>query len=242
MATPPSASPDGVPAALGSARTLIDRLLGQGRDLAREAEDAAARRLGVGDDPAARTGLRQAGLAGAGALGLLATLMGSRRRGAAGGAGRLVVLGGVAALGKVAYDAWSRTGAGGAGQAALAELGPESAEAERRAETLLHAMVAAAKADGHVDEEEASAIEAEMEDLPESARRLIRTAMSGSLTPEQVAARVGGGQEAREVYAASALLSGRDHPGEAEHLDRLARALGLSEEEARGIEDSLHAV
>ena len=76
----------------------------------------------------------------------------------------------------------------------------------------------------------------------ESARRLIRSAMAGSLTPEAIAERVEGGQEAREVYAASALLSGRDHPGEALHLDRLARALGLTEDEARGIEASLHHV
>ena len=154
------------------------------------------------------------------------------------GRGALLV-GGLGALGKVAYDAWAR--AGGAAGSRLADLG-EDDEAERRATTLLHALVAAAKADGHVDEEEESAIAAEMEDLPEAARNLMRAALANTLSPEEIAARVDGGQEAREVYAASALLSGREHPGEADHLGRLARALGLSDDEARGIEDGLHAV
>lgn len=234
--TPPAALPaDG---AAVTARSTLDRLLGQGRDLARAAEDAAAARLGTGDDPAARARLRQAGIAGASALGVLLALVGGRRRGRL--SRNALVAGGVAALGRVAYEAWSRSGASG-GQTALADLGDED-EAERRATTLLHAMVAAAKADGHVDEEEASAIEAEMEDLPDAARRLIRTAMAMDHTPEAIGARVEGGQEAREVYAASALLSGRDHPGEVDHLDRLARALGLDEDEARAIEDSLHAM
>ena len=59
--------------------------------------------------------------------------------------------------------------------------------------------------------------------------------------PETIAARVTGGQEKREVYAASALLCGRDHPMEVDYLDRLARALGLSDDEARRIEGDLLA-
>lgn len=174
---------------------------------------------------------------GAAPFGLLAALRGGRRRALSRNA---LLLGGLGALGKVAFDAWARSGATG-GQPPLADIG-EEAEAERRATTLLHAMVAAAKADGHLDEEEESAIAAEMEDLPEAARNLMRAALAGTPAPEEIAARVDGGQEAREVYAASALLSGRDHPGEVAHLDRLARALGLSEAEAREIEAGLATI
>lgn len=180
-------------------------------------------------------GPRPAGAAGPTSLAM--ALMGGRRRALSRNA---LLLGGLGALGKIAYDAWLRSGAA-KGQPPLAELG-EDAEAERRATTLLHAMVAAAKADGHLDEEEESAIAAEMEDLPEAARNLMRSALTGTLAPEQIATRVEGGQEAREVYAASALLSGRDHPGEADHLDRLARALGLTEADAREIEAGLAAI
>jgi uncharacterized membrane protein YebE (DUF533 family) len=206
-----------------SVRSILDRLLADGSARA------------VGD--AGRPGMGEAGLGRAGTLGMLAALMGGRRRALSRNA---LLLGGLGALSKVALDAWSRSGAAKR-QPALVELG-EDAEAERRATTLLHAMVAAAKADGHVDEEEESAIAAEMEDLPEAARDLMRAALAGTLAPEEIAARVEGGQEAREVYAASALLSGRDHPGEVAHLDRLARALGLSEAEAHEIEAGLATV
>jgi uncharacterized membrane protein YebE (DUF533 family) len=216
-----------------TARSFLDRLLSDGRALARQAEDAAAERLGVGESPAARADLRQAGLAGAGALGLVALLLGQRRQiGAARGA---LLLGGIAALGRVAAGAWARTGA------APAALGEDADET--RARTLLFALVAAAKADGHIDEEEHSAIEAEIEDLPLSIRGLLGEAIAAPSDPEGIAARVQGGQEAREVYAASALLCGRDHPQEMDYLDRLARALGLPEDEARRIEaDVLAAV
>jgi uncharacterized membrane protein YebE (DUF533 family) len=97
-------------------------------------------------------------------------------------------------------------------------------------------MVAAAKADGHIDEEEHSAIEAEIEDLPPSIRGLLGEAIAAAPDPEGIAARVHGRQEAHEVYAASALLCGRDHPEEEDYLDRLARALGLSQDEVGRIE------
>ena len=63
-----------------TARTILERLLTEGRNLARQAEDTAAQRLNVGDDPASRQKLRQTGLAGGAALGVAAMLLGSRRR------------------------------------------------------------------------------------------------------------------------------------------------------------------
>lgn len=208
-----------------TARPLLDRLLSDGRALAQQAEDAAAQRLGIGDSAAARAELRQAGLAGAGALGLVALLLGRRPLGAARSA---LLLGGIAALGRIAAEAWARTGA------TPSAIEPDAIEA--RARTLLFAMVAAAKADGHIDEEEHSAIAAEIEDLPPSVRGLLGEAIAAPSDPEGIAARVEDGQEAREVYAASALLCGRDHPEEVDYLDRLARALALPDDEARRIE------
>jgi uncharacterized membrane protein YebE (DUF533 family) len=218
------------------ARSFLDQLLTEGRDAAQRVEDAAAARLGVRDEPASRAGLRQAGIAGAGALGLLTLLLGRRRGGMLRGA---LLLGGIGALGRVAMDAWARTGA--APDPVQALLEDDGAEA--RAATLLLAMVAAAKADGHIDEEEHSAIEAELDDLPPVVRGLLGEAIAAPSDPLAIAARVRGGQEAREVYAASALLCGRDHPAEEDYLDRLARALGIADEEARRIErDVLAAV
>jgi uncharacterized membrane protein YebE (DUF533 family) len=222
-----------------TARTLLERLLTEGRALAQQAEDSAAQRLGVGDDPASRQRLRQTGLAGGAALGLAAILLGNRRRNSF--SRNALLLGGLGALGKVAMDAWSKGGGAHAlpSERAIGQLG--DSDAEERARTLLIAMVAAAKADGHIDEEERSAIEAEREDAPEPIRALIDEALRSPAEPEAIAARVTGGQERREVYAASALLCGRDHPMEVDYLDRLAGALGLSAEEARRIEGEVLA-
>ena len=222
-----------------TARTLLERLLTEGRALAQQAEDSAAGRLGVGDDPASRQSLRQTGLAGGAALGLAAMLLGSRRRGSF--SRNALLLGGMGALGKVAMDAWSRGGGAHAlsSERAIGQLG--DSDAEERARTILIAMVAAAKADGHIDDEERSAIEAEMEDAPDAVRALIDEALRSPSEPEAIAARVTGGQERREVYAASALLCGRDDPREVDYLDRLARAMGLSEDEARHIEGEVLA-
>lgn len=196
------------------ARTLLHRLLTEG-----------SRRSGGG---AAGT-----------ALGLAAVLMGGRRRR---GFGRSALLtAGAGALGKVALDAWRQRQAGAAVPGRPYGEVAEDDEAEERAQTLLMAMVAAAKADGHVDEEEESAIEAEVEDLPVSVRELLADMMARPASPEAIAARARSEQEGREVYAASALLCGRDHPDEVAFLDRLAGALGLGRDEARAIEDGLLA-
>lgn len=211
----------------------LDRLLAEGRALARRGEQAAAERLGVADDPAARERMRKAGLAGGAALGLAALLLGGRRRNRF--SRNALLLGGLGALGKIALDAWQQKQDQPRPLAAL----PDE-EGEARARTLLFALVAAAKADGHIDEEEHSAIEAELEDAPEAVRQLIGEAMKRPADPETIAAMVRDAAEAREVYAASALLCGRDHPAELAYLDRLARALGLPEAEVRRIEEGLH--
>lgn len=212
----------------------LDRLLQEGRTLAQKGEEAAAQRLGIADDPAARERMRQAGLAGGAALGVAAMLLGGRRRNTF--SRNALLVGGLSALGKIAFDAWQNKGAQ---VRALADLSED--EGEARARTLLFALVAAAKADGHIDDEEHSAIEAELEDAPEAVKALMGEAMARPADPEAIAAMVRDEAEGREVYAASALLCGRDHPDEQAYLDRLARALGLSDEEARRIEGGLHA-
>lgn len=183
--------------------------------------------------------------AGAGAIGKLALDAYTRRnpQGAGGAVG-----GAFDSMAQMAHDAKSKGGVVGALGTAFSEILGEKPSgeltddaAEDRAKTLLYAMVAAAKADGHIDADEASAIEAELEGAPAAVRALIEQAMRDPLDPEALAARVTGGQEKREVYAASALLAGRDHPDEVAYLDRLARALGLQDDEARRIEDGLHA-
>jgi uncharacterized membrane protein YebE (DUF533 family) len=128
------------------------------------------------------------------------------------------------------------------GAAALARLLLRARPAEEEGDegrAVLLAMVAAAQADGRIDEEEMSAIEAELDGLPPSLRATYARALREPMAPEAVAALAHDAGERRDVYAASVLVTGRDHPLEAAHLDRLAAALGLSASEARAIEADL---
>ncbi|WP_176559538.1 tellurite resistance TerB family protein [Rubellimicrobium roseum] len=220
-----------------TARSFLDRLLTEGDEPIRSDEGPAAGSPGVGDDPAGRQG-RQGTDPEGGATpgGVLPVLLGGRRRALSRSA---LLAGGVAALGKIALDAWAQARRSVATDPTIGAVEGDAAEA--RARTLLFAIVAAAKADGHIDEEEHSAIDAEIEDLPPAVKGLLGEAIAAAPDPEAVAARVHCGQEAREVYAASALICGRDHALEMAYLDRLARALDLPSEEARRIEGDVLA-
>lgn len=122
---------------------------------------------------------------------------------------------------------------------ALAARAKPPAEDDGEGRAVLLAMVAAAQADGRIDDEEMSAIEAELDGLPLALRAAYARALREPLAPEAVAALARDAQEGRDVYAASVLVTGRDHPLEAAHLDRLAAALGLSAGDARAIEADL---
>lgn len=227
-------------------RSFLDRLLSEGMRMAQQSGLTGGRSL---DDPAMKAKLRETGLPAGAAIGVAAMLLGGRRRNSF--SRNALLAAGAGALGKIAMDAWQKHQAQQQGQGGgtagllgadrpIDQLGED--ESETRARTLLFAMVAAAKADGHIDEAEHSAIEAEMDDLPASVKGLMGEAIARPADPEGVAAMVKGGVEAREVYAASALLCGRDHPQEVDYLDRLARALGIDDREAREIEGEVLSV
>lgn len=220
-------------------RSFLDRMLTEGKALARRGEDLAADRLGVGDAPEDRDGMRRTALGAGAAAGILGLLMGSR-----GGRGLLrtgATMGGLALLGKLAHDAWKgEKEADGAERApALDEL-PED-EANRRAETLAWALVAAAKADGHIDDTERAAIEAALRDLPLAVRANMTTVMMRPADAAAIAARATSDQERREIYAASVLLTDRDHPQEAAWLASLAAAMNLPADQVAAIDSDLQA-
>jgi uncharacterized membrane protein YebE (DUF533 family) len=220
-------------------RNFLDQMLSQGRDLGARAEDAAASRLGVGEDAGSRRQMRNTAMGAGAAAGVLGLLLGSR-----GGRGVLrtgAVVGGLGLLGKVAYDAWSRTGGKGNQTAQDAPQITDLSEddAARRAETLAWAMIAAAKADGTIDAAETARIEAALQELPMAVRAGLTTAMMRPADPAAIARRATSDQERREIYAASALMTGRDHPDEAAYLARLAGALGLPADQVAAIEAEL---
>ena len=169
-------------------------------------------------------------------------------------AGSALKIGGAAALGGLAYKAWSDWQAGkaaGAADAAPAALPPPDAvqgtaflpadpvAADDLSARLVRAMVAAVKADGHVTTQERRRIEGQIAELglgPE-AQALIAAELDAPLDPGRIAALAQGPEEAAEIYAASLLVVDPEAPAEKGYLAMLAARLNLDP----GLVAHLHA-
>ncbi|MDP1698919.1 MAG: tellurite resistance TerB family protein [Xanthomonadaceae bacterium] len=158
-----------------------------------------------------------------GALGLL---LGSGR-----GSGLLKV-GGLAALGVMAYKAygqWQDERGSSATSAAAAAPAALTAPTEKQANALLSALVAAAKADGHVDERERGLIAQGLQQAgaaPEL-QRWLEAELAKPLDPLQVASAVDSPELASEVYLLSRTVIEQPTFMEQAYLDGLAQALTL---------------
>lgn len=104
---------------------------------------------------------------------------------------------------------------------------------------ILQAMVAAAKADGHVTADERARIEAALPQLGlgAEAEAMIRAELDAPLDVRRVAALARGPEEAAEIYTASLLVVDEQSLEEKGYLAMLASALNLEQ----GLVDHLHA-
>ncbi len=184
---------------------------------------------------------------GAAAAGLAAILLGTRSgRSIAGGALRA---GGIAALGALAYKAFRDWQAGrAAGEPAQAMPGaiahsapvvvapptgsafaPEGAAAATHGIAILRAVIAAAKADGHIDEAERSRIAAALDKagLSSEERQFVTEEIGKPLDIAAVVAGATSPELAAQIYAASLLAMEPDQPAERAYLDLLAGRLNL---------------
>lgn len=186
--------------------------------------------------------------AGGGALagGLAAILMGSKTGRKIGG--EALKLGGMAAVGALAYKAYSDWQSGRAtAQAPVPAQQPSvpmlpppggtpfnpSTESGQQslARNLLRAMIAAAKADGHVDAQEQARIFAEMDKLPLSSedKAFVMDELRAKLDVDAVAAAAATPEEAAEIYTASLLSIDVDNAAERGYLAMLAARLKLDD-------------
>jgi uncharacterized membrane protein YebE (DUF533 family) len=182
---------------------------------------------------------------GAVAGGLAALLLGSK-----GGrklAGNALQLGGMAVVGAIAYKAY-RDWQGGKtvtqstipqqtpanlipppADTPFAPAAPEDQQALGR--HLLRAMIAAAKADGHIDAKEQAAIFSEMDKLPLDAddKAFVMDELRKPLDVDAVASGARTQEEAASIYAASLLAVDVDNASERAYLNLLAARLDLDE-------------
>lgn len=163
-----------------------------------------------------------------GALGLLLGHKGVRKMG-----GGALKYGSAAALGALAFRAytdWQRQNAQTAPQQmprTLDRLPPQELELHSRG--VLQALVAAAKADGHIDERERSLIQEELAKLADDTetRAWLQQEIAKPLDPANVAAAATTPELAAEMYLASLLAADQQSFMERAYLDELARQLKL---------------
>jgi len=195
------------------------------KELAAKGEDILVDKLGIEDNAASREALRKGVGAGA-AAGALALLLSSR-------SGRkLAALGGLAGLGTLAWKAYQKNG-GEMPKSAQDIIGLLSGkEADKRANAILRAMIAAAKVDGRIDDAELALIEK----AGTGGTDALKLALSEPESAQDIAALADSDQAAREIYAASARIADGLNPKERAYLDELAMALKLDPELAARLE------
>ncbi|MGY4531104.1 uncharacterized membrane protein YebE (DUF533 family) [Pseudomonas sp. TE3786] len=215
-------------------RGLLDQLLKSGQDLL-QSKAAGGAKPGQGGKAgglldSANLGSLLSGASGgalaAGAMGLLLGNKSARKLG-----GKALTYGGLAALGVIAYKAYGNWQANQAGTATepqtLDRLPP--AQAELHSQAILKALVAAAKADGHVDARERQLIEGEFVKLSNDAElnRWLDLELNKPLDPADVARAASTPEMAAEMYVASVLMVDEEHFMERAYLDELAKQLKL---------------
>lgn len=191
-----------------------------------------ARGIGLGNIPG--------GLGGVAAGGVIGLLLGNRK--ARKVAGKAITYGGLAAVAALAYRAWQNSRQGGTAAAAPGTL-PALPSADsgfdpatlRDGEgsdfrlTLLKAMIAAANADGHIDQAERAMLQQQIDAsaLGSDEKAFLFDQMSRPSDPIAVARLAADEKQAAEIYLASSLSIDPDTPEEQRYLERLADALRL---------------
>ncbi|NBA94495.1 tellurite resistance TerB family protein [Pseudomonas sp. R5(2019)] len=207
-------------------RGLLDQLLKSGKDLL---QNQTASRPGKSSSSGLGSLLGGAG-GGALAAGAMGLLLGNKKARKYGG--KALTYGGLAALGVLAYKAY---GNWQAQQRSAPQGEPQTldrlpaAQAEEHSQGILKALVAAAKADGHVDERERELIEGEFVKLTQDQdlQHWLHAELNKPLDPADVARAARTPEMAAEMYIASVMLVDEEHFMERAYLDELARQLAL---------------
>lgn len=176
---------------------------------------------------------------GAAVGGALAMLLGPKR----GASRKLLQVGSVAALGALAWRAYqdhqARQAAAGRAPAAVPGAAPALAapsferlpapQAEQHSQAMLKAMIAAAKADGHLDERERGLLEGELHRLEAdpAMRAWVDAELRRPVEPAEVAAAAASPEIAAEIYLATLLVVDEKSTMERAYLEELARQLKL---------------
>jgi uncharacterized membrane protein YebE (DUF533 family) len=215
-----------------SIQQILQQLLQSGQGLP---QDAGAKL----NAPAQGLGSTMGGFGG-GALagGALGLLLGNKKFRKMGGS--VAAYGGVAALGALAlkaYQDWEQKkssappSAAGAGNPSPVQFNQPAAlpGVEQQSRVILAAMIAAAKADGHIGNQEKQMLDAEVTKFSKDATDIawFEAELEKPANPAEVAALATTPQLGAEIYLASLLVVDEETFMERAYLDELARSLKL---------------
>ena len=221
-----------------NAKSLLEELLNTGRDMAAKGQAAVEKKLDI-EEPGEKRDATISGLkTGAVAAGVMALLVGTKSgRKLTGSALKLGSLAAVGGIAWQAYQNWSATGSAetanaGKGHDVLPvnELNEEAAN--KRSMILLKAMIAAAKADGHIDAGEMWDINQKISDfgLSGDIAGFVQNEIAAPTTPAQFAVLADTPETAAEIYLISSMLIDKDNEMESAYLDELVKALKLPDD------------
>ena len=151
-------------------------------------------------------------------------------------------LGTLGALGGLAYKTYQNWQSQQTGQTIPQAGAPienlTGPQAEQRSLALLKAMIAAAKADGHIDAKEGAKIEDLVSklELDAATAKLIKTELAKPLDPKDIAAAADSPAAAAEIYLTSLLVIDVDNKKERAYLDQLAEHLKIPKDLALQME------
>lgn len=212
-------------------RGFLDQLLRSARELVgttRERAQSTSERIERDGIAGIKLGKMGQGMV---AGGLLTLLLGNR------GGRRLVKLGGMAALGTLAYRAWRDYQKQGGDTAVIVDESKTiehlpAPEAEVHSQAILVALLAASRADGHIDERERGLLHDEFAKVTQD--KELQSWLDGELArpldAQVVASHASSPELAAEMYLASRLVIEEQNDAERVYLDQLAQALGLNAE------------
>lgn len=217
---------------------LLDQLLASGQAMISQ-NTPPGQREGVPSTGGGLGGMLSSDLTrGALAGGALGLLLGNKKVRKMGGSA--VKYGGAAALGALAFRAysdWQQQNQGAAAHSAPVAMttSPRTTdrlpapEQEVHSQAMLRALIAAAKADGHIDDRERGLIQSALARVASDAETSawLDAELTKPLDPAEVATAATSPEIAAEMYLSSLIAIDQQNFMERSYLDELARQLGL---------------
>ncbi len=227
-------------------KSFLDELLKTGKDLAGKGQAIAEEKLKMPAEGAERDAKMDGLKKGAMAAGVLALLLGTKGgRALSGSALKIGSLAAIGGIGYKAYQNWAAEknatekeykdmaediGRDNASDGTLVNFDKlDDKETENRSQILLKAMIAAAKADGHVNSKEVAAIDEQITKLGlgDDTAGLIQDEIAKPLDVKEVAALAKDQAMAAEIYLVSAVIANKENSMERDYLANLAEEMGL---------------